>query len=123
MTNNNNNSNRTNPSTAKSNQSPSGASRRIVDAVHNWGFLANMREEEVGSLRSGNRSRIQQRELVRAILQDQEQWEKLHHAMQQHRCCTSMSLTQNLHGLIQDRIVEMEQRRQRTMTSSPTNSS
>jgi hypothetical protein len=50
----------------------------------------------------------QQRELVRIIVEDPEQWGKLHQAMKQNKSCTSMGLTQNLRFLIQDRIDDME---------------
>ena len=51
-----------------------------------------------------------QRDLVQAIVADPEQWEKLQRAMRQQRqFCTSMGLIQDLHGLLQDRLQEMEE--------------
>ena len=95
--------------------SPTGGSRRsIVDAFHklpNWVKT----EEEAAAITLARRRRstlngapLQQRELVQIILEDKEQWEKLHQAMKEQKNCTSMGLTQNLRFLIQDRINDME---------------
>ena len=91
--------------------SPGGTPRRIVGNIQT--FLSHLKEEEGGSgLLVGNRrknqQKLQQRDLVQAIVEDPEQWEKFHQAIKQQRSRTSMGLTQSLHDLIQDRIEDME---------------
>lgn len=92
--------------------SPSGTPRRIVVQLGNiQSFLTNLKEEEglpVLSGRRKNQQKTQQHDLVQAIMDDPQQWEKFHQAIKQQRTCTSMGLTQNLRGLIQDRIDDME---------------
>ena len=86
-----------------------GTPRRIVGNIHH--FLNHLKEEEGGLLvgnRRKNQQKLQQRDLVQAIMDDPEQWEKFHQAIKQQRSCTSMGLTQSLRGLIQERIEDME---------------
>lgn len=97
--------------------SPSGASRRLVDALSlNLIFAAG--QDSLLGIVGGREQRKRpvhfapntpQRDLVQAIVEDPEQWQKLQRAMRQRRNCTSMGLTQDLHGLIQDRIHDMEE--------------
>ena len=114
---------RSSPRDTVSLSSPSGASRRFVDALHLNSIFSASPKQDVSGIRSnilGGRSsqrqrrphqlapHAPQRDLVQAIVDDPEQWEKLHRALKQQRRCTSMGITQDLHGLIQDRIQDME---------------
>lgn len=93
--------------------SPSTASRRLVTLGLGSKLPSWLKaEEDSPSTMARRRSLLsgqpQQRELVRIILEDPEQWIKLQQAMKQNKSCTSMGLTQNLRLLIQDRIDDME---------------
>ena len=99
----------TNRSPKPSYASPNGTPRRIVNVLpyNIQNFLSHLKEEE-GLRRKNQHKMLQQRDLVQAIVDDPEQWEKFHQAIKQQRHCTSMGLTQDLRGLIQDRIDDME---------------
>ncbi|CAB9516401.1 expressed unknown protein [Seminavis robusta] len=110
--------------------SPTVAPRRLVEATMQLGSKLPswlLRPEEESSPVIRRRSTLldttatKQRDLVQIILEDPEQWEKLHQAMQEQKSCTSMGLTQNLRSLIQDRIEDMQRNdgianRQRSFT-------
>ena len=87
-------------------------------------FLHNLKDEEaLGGKKLINPHTAQQRELVQVIMDDEEQWQKFHLAMQQRRCTTSMGLTQNLRELIQERIREMIEIEKSRLAGSESNHS
>lgn len=91
-----------------SNVNASKATKRFVSRFKKTSFLNNLKDEEViNGKKLINPHTAPQHQLLQAIIDDQEQWEKFQIAMQSRRCRSNMSLTQNLHGLIQERIHEM----------------
>lgn len=99
------------PSTSSS--SGGRASQRLANALHLNNLFAPSSSSKFNQHQPGSRRPLSpnapQRDLVQAIVADPEQWEKLQRAMRQQRHCTSMGLTQDLHGLLQDRIQDMEE--------------
>ena len=85
------------------------ASQRLANALHLNNIFAPSSSPKPQAGRPTLSPNAPQRDLVQAIVADPEQWEKLQRAMRQQRHCTSMGLTQDLYGLIQDRIQDMEE--------------
>ena len=105
------------------------ASQRLAHALHLNNLFAPSSSSSSSSLIKpvGGRRPLSpnapQRDLVQAIVADPAQWEKLQRAMRQQRHITSMGLTQDLHGLIQDRIQDMEEQDNYLASSGSSSSS